>query len=1595
MNKECKLITTLLASTLAAIALIVGLEGLPVYADPDPAAPELLLTEIVVTPTEGEFIEIYNPGSTTVDLSDVYLTDATYAPGSTYYYNIVTGSGSGGGNNYDFHARFPNGASIAPGVHQTIALAGSDDFVSAYGITPTYELYEDGGSADSVPDMREATSGSIYDQSGLSNGGEVVILYYWDGQTDLVTDLDYAVWGDKAEAVDKTGVSIDGPDADVITSTYLGDTAISSQDVIASSSHASGSSWQRQDLTEGSETKTGGNGASGHDETSENLGTTWSANTPSPNTGVYDDLRVEKEGGSYAAAGSDLVYTITVQNTGITPSLNVVLTDALPISTTYVSDGSGWTCVACTPGASGVITWTVAEVLSQTTHAFPLTVTVDASVTENTVLTNTVQIHTETAGDHPSNNTDQWTSTVYPLVTIQDIQYVSDPETDDASPLEDQIVWVTGTVTAEPGDIASNIFVIEDPAGGAWSGLPVYRWSGFSGLSLPRGTQVRLLGEVTEYNGLTELDIGGTPAALEIMSTGNPVPGPDVISTNSFGSSSPATAEQWEGVLVEFQNATVTNDNLGYGEWEFDDGSGPAHADDGGTSDGDMTYEPSNGDFYFYLRGIAYYTFGEYKLEPRDDADIRLKATGPTLSKSAPSLVAPGERFTYTLTIQNDLGFTLNDLTITDTVPTNATFAYALDGGVEDSGVVSWTVPSVTDASSVSVRFVVTATASPAVVLNDDYAVVASNFVTPTAGASVGTVVSSEPLRIRDIQGAGHLSPLNGQSVQDVRGIVTLIVGNGFYIQDPDADSNLATSEGIFVFGSSGGVSVGDDVLVDGTVNEFYNAGSAGLSTTRIELQGSPTISSTGNALPAPVIIGVGGRMPPTEVIDDDAGGGSVETAGTFDPQTDGIDFYESLEGMLVQINDPIAVGPTSYDAIPVVGDGGAYATFMAERGGVMAGIVIREDDFNPERLLVANPDISDPPDVDVGDHLTGPITGTIDYDDVQTYGNFYLVNANSLSATSGGLAPETTTLTTTEDYLTVASFNVYNLDPGDTQHKFDGLANQIVNNLGAPDIVGLQEIQDNNGETDDGTVDASLTYSTLITAILDAGGPTYVYADIAPENNQDGGAPGANIRVGFLYRPDRVTLVQRGVATATTATAPVIGATGVELTYSPGRIDPTNPAVAESRKSLASEFIFNGQKVFVIVNHFNSKSGDAPLFGNVQPPVFASEAERIGIAQLTNDFVDSILALDPSANVIVLGDLNDFHFSEAVSDVLAADVLTNLMYSVPITDRYTYVFEGNSQVLDQILVSDGLVNTVIPEFDVVHVNAEFVADIADSSRRASDHDPVLARFWLPAPDIAITKTVTPTKDLPLGSTVTYTITLSNSGDGVASGVVMTDDLPSEANFGGWVQQNSAIQVSDTITWTGDIAGNTQEVFVFTATVGTDSTYYSRTVTNTAHVITDNAGADSADATFTTVGPPDLTESTKVALADGELMPGDTITYVITLSNTGSADATVVVTDAVDSPQYLTPLTDLTALGFTEVTTGTWTFTRTVPAGQSVEVVFAVQVADLENLPVGQTIFGNEIWINDGAGTVFYTRTPSPPATTVYGLYLPIIKQDS
>src|SRR6185369_1696967 len=165
---------------------------------------------------------------------------------------------------------------------------------------------------------------------------------------------------------------------------------------------------------------------------------------------------------------------------------------------------------------------------------------------------------------------------------------------------------------------------------------------------------------------------------------------------------------------------------------------------------------------------------------------------------------------------------------------------------------------------------------------------------------------------------------------------------------------------------------------------------------------------------------------------------------------------------------------------------------------------------------------------------------------------------------------------------------------------------------------------------------------------------------------------------------------VDRPGGDSTNAVGVVPGSTGPRLTFSPGRVDPTNAAFNASRKPLAGEFIYNSRRLFVVANHFNSKGGDEPLFGVGQPPDRVSEVQRHQQAQIVHDFVATILGIDPNADVVVLGDLNDFDFSDTLS-ILKAGVLKELMETLPLNERYTYDFEGNSQALDHILSSNHL----------------------------------------------------------------------------------------------------------------------------------------------------------------------------------------------------------------------------------------------------------------------------------------------------------------
>ena len=305
-----------------------------------------------------------------------------------------------------------------------------------------------------------------------------------------------------------------------------------------------------------------------------------------------------------------------------------------------------------------------------------------------------------------------------------------------------------------------------------------------------------------------------------------------------------------------------------------------------------------------------------------------------------------------------------------------------------------------------------------------------------------------------------------------------------------------------------------------------------------------------------------------------------------------------------------------------------------------------------------------------------------------------------------------------------MATFNVENLDPGDGSAKFASLADLIVDNLRSPDLIALEEIQDNTGPVNDSTVNANLTLDLLVDAISAAGGPAYSYRQIDPVNNSDGGEPGGNIRVGFIFRTDRgLSFVDRPGGNATSATGVVAGAGGAELTFSPGRIDPTNPAFNNSRKPLAGEFRWRGKTIFAIANHFNSKGGDDPLFGRFQPPTRFTETQRHAQAQVVNDFVDAVLARRP-------GRLRDRR--SATSTTSSSPRRLSILQGGVLDEPRPHAQAGRAvhvRVRGQLAGArphpgEPQALRTLAAYDVVHVNAEF----AD---QASDHDPQVARFSL------------------------------------------------------------------------------------------------------------------------------------------------------------------------------------------------------------------------------------------------------------------------
>ncbi len=810
-----------------------------------------------------------------------------------------------------------------------------------------------------------------------------------------------------------------------------------------------------------------------------------------------------------------------------------------------------------------------------------------------------------------------------------------------------------------------------------------------------------------------------------------------------------------------------------------------------------------------------------------------------------------------------------------------------------------------------------------------------------------GTIVNDDPipLAIHDIQGAGHTSPVVGQPVI-TSGIVTAIDTNGYYIQDPNPDANDATSEGIFVFTSTAptGVAVGDSVTVTATVSEFTAAAGA-LSVTEL-IPSSVLVNSTGNALPAATLIGAGGRTPPTAIFEDDG-------FGTFDPATDGLDFYESMEGMRVTVQAPLVVANTnSFGETWVVASGGVGATTISDR----YGITISDGDLNPERIQIDDDSgifAGYTPNHSQGDVL-GDVTGIMNY----SQSSYEVIVTQAVTTTTDRtLTPEITTLDGDADHLAIATYNLENIDPTDPQQKFDVLAGNIVFNLSAPDIIAVQEIQDADGAGSGTNYSGHVTADRLIAAIDALGGPHYVYIEIAPTaNNQTGGEPNGNIRPGYLYNPDRVSFVTGSLAQV------------------PGS------AFNGSRSPLAADFTFNGTTITLINMHSTSRGGSDDLEGSNQPPNDAGDGSRTAQAQAVRAYIDAHLADNPNLHFGVLGDFNGFYFEDAIESLTAGGVLTDLHMLNPVDERYSYLFDGNLQAIDHILFTGGLLAGA--QYDPVHINAE----AAPGTFRGTDHDPQLALLLIPAPNVA------PALDLD-GPGGTNDFSSSYIEGGAAAAIADTDVTITDGNLSDDI-------VSAIITITNPETGDKLNVGTLPAGVTVDD---SSTDTMVKLVAAPGTSADTFEAAIQAV----TYSSSSDDPTDGGTNASRSITVVVNDGNADSNTATahVAVTDVNDAPAGTSSTINATEdtfrlisqsdLGFSDVdgsfasvtisgvTGGKIYFDAdgSAGAGTPAEVVLP-QTYTAQDLADGKVLFRADPNLNgDGAATITFAVTDDDGAT--------------
>lgn len=548
---------------------------------------------------------------------------------------------------------------------------------------------------------------------------------------------------------------------------------------------------------------------------------------------------------------------------------------------------------------------------------------------------------------------------------------------------------------------------------------------------------------------------------------------------------------------------------------------------------------------------------------------------------------------------------------------------------------------------------------------------------------------------IHKIQGPGLFSPLAGKDVT-LRGVITGRTRKGFFVQDPVGDVHEPVSHGLFVFKRGDCPPLGSIVEVSGFVVDYRpNGDDDARPTTQLKERSTRVLSERGPTI-EPVWL---------------------TAERILVPQLELSTYLNNLEGMLVGV----PAGATFVAPSNPFGDYVLVPPDADVKRTTAGGVLI--DPVQPGRWLPSFRilDYDQAPRVDVGAELMEAVVGPLNF----RVASYQFVVAGPLRVSAVSLKKKNTSLRAKGSFMTVLTLNGFNLDaaieePAKVndpdrdvdddvgQGRFRGLARAIVENAACPDIVALQEIQDDDGAEISDVVSAERTLEQLITAVRRGGGPTYTWADLPPEAGADGGQPGGNIRNAFLYDPERVQLVPGSLQ----------------------RLGQEHSAFADSRKPLTARFrLAQGSGELEIINvHLASKRNQKGLFAPNQPSFDPRLAIRVEQVQCIGEHLTTLRAGE--IDYYVTGDFNDFEFSQTLHELIG-DHSINLVDRIPEDQRYDYNHRGLSQALMHGVIAKRQLEGRLAEYEILHSNALTGTSPGQLGEKASDHGYVIARLQL------------------------------------------------------------------------------------------------------------------------------------------------------------------------------------------------------------------------------------------------------------------------